>query len=57
MPVKIDMSANEWDAISRMEKDYKVLYETLEEITELVYLAPRARVIAQLALDHVTIKP
>ena len=57
MPVKIDMSANEWVAISRMEKEYKILYETLEEITKLVYLAPKARVIAQLALDRVTIKP
>ena len=60
MPVKIDMTAVEWDAINQMEKDYKVLYETLEEIVKMTnynYAPGDILFVANYALDRVTIKP
>ena len=60
MPVKIDMTANDWDAINQMEKDYKILYEALEDISKMValnYAPGDMRFVANCALDRVTIKP
>ena len=60
MPVKIDMTAKDWDAINQMEKDYKVLYEALEEILKMVGYSydPRdMQLIAGYALNRVTFKP
>ena len=60
MPVKIDMSGIEFSAIVQMEKDYKVLYETLEEIVKMTnynYAPGDILFVANYALDRVTIKP
>ena len=60
MPVKIDMSGIEFSAIVQMEKDYKVLYEALEEILKMVGYSydPRdMQLIAGYALSRVTFKP
>ena len=62
MPVKIDtfMTAKELHDISLMRNDYKVLYETLEEIVKMTdynYAFSDMRLVAKDALDRVTIKP
>jgi len=57
MPVKIDMSIVEWDAISQMAKDYEILYDALEEISDMVLDPFRMKFAADNALDKVTIKP
>ena len=60
MPVKIDMSGIEFSAIVQMEKDYKVLYEALEEISKIIdynYAPREMQLIANYALRRVTIKP
>ena len=60
MPVKIDMSGIEFSAIVQMEKDYKVLYEALEDISKMVgynYDPGEMQLVANHALDRVTIKP
>ena len=60
MPVIFEISAKEWDSINQMKKDYKVLYEALEEILKMVGYSydPRdMQLIAGYALSRVTIKP
>ena len=60
MPVKIEMSSVEYSAINQMEKDYKILYEALEDISKMAALnnVPREmQMVANCALDRVTIKP
>ena len=60
MPVKIEMTGIEFSAIVQMEKDYKVLYEALEEISKMIdynYAPGDILFVANYALDRVTIKP
>ena len=48
------------DAIIQMEKDYRILYEALERISEMEALAKtpvKMKEIAGYALNSVTIKP
>ena len=56
MPVKIDMTAKDWDAINQMEKDYKILYEALEDISKMAalnYVPRKMKLVAEYALDEV----
>jgi len=46
------------DAINQIEKDYKILYEALERIKDMVVLNPdKIKSIADNALDKVMIIP
>ena len=56
MPVKIEMTAKDWDAIYQMESDYKILYEALEDISKMAdynYETREMRFVANCALDRV----
>ena len=60
MPVKIEGLSIEFSAINQMEKDYKILYEALEDISKMVsfnYAPGDMRFVANYALERVTIKP